>query len=114
MVGNLSIYTKFNAYKSPREFSAAVRSYLRDGTPWVYYGSMRGVYVYYIGQQAISVGEHETDKLTEVSNRLDDFYILTRKRDLGEVRKTIGEVEPVLERRIGETDMVFVRFRGRQ
>jgi 4-amino-4-deoxy-L-arabinose transferase-like glycosyltransferase len=112
MLANITVFPKWNPYKSARPLCEKIRPFLRDGTPWVYYGSMRGVYIYYVGKEALAVDEHEVDRLHLLAGRLDRFYVLTRRRDLEEVRRALGRVEPVLEERIGDTSMVFVRYAG--
>lgn len=112
MLANILVFPKWNPYKSARPLCEKIRPFLRDGTPWVYYGSMRGVYVYYVGKEALAVDEHEVDRLHGLTGRLDRFYVLTRLRDLEEVRRALGPVDPVLEERIGDTSMVFVRYPG--
>ena len=112
MLADITVFPKWNPYKSARPLCEKIRPFLRDGTPWVYYGSIRGVYMYYVGKEAIAVDEHEVGRLHCLAGRLDQFYVLTRLRDLEEVRRALGRVEPVLEERIGDTSMVFVRYAG--
>ncbi len=113
MVANTSVFAKLNHFKSPRPMCEKIRQYVADGTPWVYYGSMRGVYVYYVGKTAIAIDEHRVSDLQALAARQKHFYLLTRKRDAAEVRQALGQVEPVLEEKIGDTAMVFVRYGGR-
>lgn len=111
MIANISVFAKLNHYKSPRPLCMKIRSYVGDGTPWVYYGSMRGVYVYYVGKKAIAVDEHKVEELRDLGRRMELFYVLSRKRDLNEVREALDSVEPVIEEKVGDTSMVFVRFK---
>ncbi len=113
MVANTSVFAKLNHYKSPRPLCERIKPYVADGTPWVYYGSMRGVYVYYVGKTAIAIDEHRTADLQSLAARQKRFYLLTRKRDLAEVQQALGHVEPVIDETIGDTPMVFVRYEGR-
>lgn len=106
---NIWIYDKLNHYKSPRPFCEKVRDRLQKDTQWVYYGSMRGVYVYYIGRQAVHIDEHRVEDLQQLRQRLDEFYLVTRKRDIKEVYKALANVSIVLEEKIGDTDMVLAR-----
>jgi 4-amino-4-deoxy-L-arabinose transferase-like glycosyltransferase len=110
MSANVSVYEKWNHYKSPRPLCEKVRPYVRTGVPWVYYGSMRGVYVYYIGTPAIHVDEHRAGDLDQLKNRLPEFFVLTRERDMKEVRSTLGNVDVLFAEKIGDTLMVFSRF----
>ncbi len=111
-VANASVYDKWNVYKSPRPFSEKVRSYVGDGTPWVYYGSMRGVYVYYVGSYAISIDEHDQRGLKNLTSNMGKFYIVTRQRDVNEVREALVSVETVETATIGGTDMVLLLFKA--
>jgi len=86
-----------------------VKPLIRDGTPWVYYGSMRGVYVYYIGKHAIHIDEHNTVELKKLVN-MEKFYILSRKRDHKELSDTLVNVKTIFEKKIGETPMVFLLY----
>jgi hypothetical protein len=110
MVANTSVFARLNHYKSPRPLCEKIQPYVADGTPWVYYGSMRGVYVYYVGKTAIAIDEHRTADLRDLAARQKRFYVLTRKRDLAEVQQALGHVEPVIDEKIGDTDMVFLRY----
>jgi len=110
MTANIWIYNKLNFYKSPRPFCEKVRHYLQKDTPWVYYGSMRGVYVYYIGRQAVHIDEHRTEELQQLRQRFDEFYLVTRKRDIGEAHKALTDTSIVLEEKIGDTEMVLARY----
>ncbi len=114
MAGNIWIYSKLNYYKSPRPFCEKVRHYLQKDMQWVYYGSMRGVYVYYIGRQAVHVNEHKVEELRQLRQQLDGFYLVTRKRDMGEAQKALANVNIVLEEKIGGTDMVLARYQGQR
>jgi 4-amino-4-deoxy-L-arabinose transferase-like glycosyltransferase len=110
MIANTSVFATLNHYKSARPLCEKIQQHVADGTPWVYYGSMRGVYVYYVGKTAIAVDEHRTADLQGLAARQKRFYVLTRKRDVAEVQQALGRVEPVLEEKIGDTVMVFVRY----
>ena len=109
-VANMKIFPVMNGFKSPRPLAEAMKPYLSEGSPWVYYGSIRGVYVYYAGKQAVHVDEHDTDSLFLLSLTEKRFYLLTRARDLAEVRDTLQNVDIIFERRIGDTPMTFVRY----
>lgn len=110
LVGNVGVYSKWNRYKSPRPVSEKVASFVKDGTPWVYYGSIRGVYVYYAQKQAIHVDEHDTAGLEKIRQELKEFFILTRRRDADEVFRTLDNVKPVFEEKIGNTQMIFLHY----
>jgi len=105
-IANTFIYKKLNIYKSPRSLANMVKPLISDGTPWVYYGSMRGVYVYYIGKHAIHIDEHNTVALKKLVN-MEKFYILSRKRDYKELSDTLMNVKTIFEKKIGDTPMVF-------
>jgi 4-amino-4-deoxy-L-arabinose transferase-like glycosyltransferase len=109
-VGNLLVFSKWNEYKSPRPMVEQMKQFTKGGIPWVYYGSMRGVYVYYMGTPAIAVDEHESEQLRMLGDKLEQFFILTRKRDLPEVQQALGSVTLLIEHRVGDTVMVFVGF----
>lgn len=113
-MANLSIYKKWNPYKSPRQTAEKIKPYIKDGTPWIYYGSMRGTYVYYVGTFALHVDEHNVKGLEELGKKLDSFYVLTRKRDMKEVLDTLPGARPVFEEKIGDTAMVFTRYERRK
>jgi 4-amino-4-deoxy-L-arabinose transferase-like glycosyltransferase len=106
MTANISIYKKLNFYKSPKPLADKIKPYLRDGASWVYYGSMRGIYVYYIGKYAIHVDEHKISELKKLEN-MKKFYILTRKRDYKELTDALSGVRTIFEEKIGDTVMVF-------
>jgi hypothetical protein len=53
------------------------------------------------------VDEHDTAGLVRLAAEIPEFYLLTRKRDVAEVESTLGRIQPLLESRIGGTDMVF-------
>ncbi len=108
--GNAFLFSKWNEYKSPRNMVAQMRQFTKGRIPWVYYGSMRGVYVYYMGSPAIGVEEHEVAQLRELKSNLDQFFVLTRKRDLPEVQEALGPVTFLIEHKIGDTVMVFLEF----
>ena len=110
MTGNISIYDKWNHYKSPKPLCAKIRSLVGDHTPWVYYGSIRGVYVYYTGRFAVHIDEHDTVHLKDFAGGQEEFFVLTRKRDAAEVMETIPGAEVALERQIGSTDMVLLHY----
>ena len=109
-IANASLYKKVNAYKSPKPMCEKIRSYVGDGTPWIYYGSIRGVYMYYVGRKAIHIDERETDELRSMMNKLDRFYILTRKRDMNEVESSLSPVQTMFEQKVGNTIMVFSHY----
>ncbi|MCX5809048.1 MAG: hypothetical protein NTX36_06715, partial [Proteobacteria bacterium] len=106
MAANISIYKKWNFYKSPKPLAEKIKPHLKDGTPWVYYGSMRGIYVYYIGKYAIHVDEHSVVGLKKLEH-MKKFYILTRKRDYKELSDSLRGVRTIFEEKIGDTPMVF-------
>lgn len=106
MAANISIYKKWNFYKSPKPLAEKIKPHLKDGTPWVYYGSMRGIYVYYIGEYAIHVDEHNVAELKKLEH-MKKFYILTRERDYKELSDSLGGVRTIFEEKIGDTSMVF-------
>lgn len=108
LMANLSVYRVLNQYKSPRFMAEQIRPYLKDGSPWAYYGSFRGVYVYYVGKKALHVDEHDTEGLARLAGEVPEFYLLTRKRDVAEVESTLGRITPLFESRVGGTDMVFI------
>ncbi|MCX5811045.1 MAG: hypothetical protein NT178_00640 [Proteobacteria bacterium] len=88
-----------------------IKNYTKDNTPWVYYGSIRGIYVYYVGKYAIHVDEHKIDELHKIKGNLEQFYILTRKRDMNEVNNALTCVKVIFEEKIGETVMVFAYYK---
>ena len=110
MVGNVSIFEKWNLYKSPRPLCEKIRRLAGDHTPWVYYGSIRGVYIYYTGRFAVHIDEHDTTGLLKFAGGQKEFYLLTRKRDAEEVEKAVQGIKTEFEERIGETDMVLFHF----
>jgi len=107
---NLLLFAKWNEYKSPRPMVEQMKQFTKGKIPWVYYGSMRGVYVYYMGTTAIAVDEHESEQLRMLGNKLEEFFILTRKRDLPEVQQALGAVTILIEQKVGDTVMVFIGF----
>ncbi len=111
-LANLAVYEKWNPYKSPKGVTERMKPYLQDGTPWVYYGSMRGTYVYYVGAYAIHIDEHDTAGIGALGKKMKRFFILTRKRDMNEVSLALPGVKPVFEEKIGGTDMVFAAYEG--
>jgi 4-amino-4-deoxy-L-arabinose transferase-like glycosyltransferase len=108
-IGNIWLYEKWNKYKSPVSMSEVIRTHVQDCTPWIFYGSMRGVYVYYVGKKAVHVDEHDLQGLRAAAQGLESFYILTKKRDMGEVVKTFRTVEIVFEEEESTSPMVFLR-----
>lgn len=113
-IANTSVYKKLNLYKSPKYMCEKIKNTIIGSTPWVYYGSIRGVYVYYVGKYAIHVDEHMTEKLKHVQDESAQFYILTRKRDMKEVNSTLANVEVIFEEKIGETWMVFAYCKNKE
>jgi hypothetical protein len=111
MIANVSLYSKLNLYKSPKAMCEKIKPFVKNGTPWVYYGSMRGVYVYYIGTYAIHVDEHSNHELKKLHEELREFFILTRKRDMNEVYSAFTSVNVLFEYKIGDTLMVFARYK---
>ncbi len=111
MTGNLSIFEKWNRYKSPKPMAQKIRALAGDTVPWVYYGSMRGVYVYYVGRLAIHVEEHDVAGLKELASREKEFYLLTRGRDADEVTGALPGAVMETQDRIGDTAMVLFRFK---
>ena len=109
-MANMTVYRKWNPYKSPKQLAERIRPYVRDGSPWVYYGSMRGTYVYYVGSFAVHVNEHDTRTMGALSGELKRFYVLTRKRDMKEVDDALPGVKTLFEEKIGDTVMVFAGY----
>lgn len=110
-IGNAgNIFEKWNMHKSPRFISEQMKPYVQDCTPWVYYGSMRGVYVYYVQKKAIHVEEHDITGLKLVAQQISSFYILTKKRDLAEVHKALDKVDIVFEEKNHDSPMIFARY----
>lgn len=107
--GNVLVYKKWNSYKSPKPMSDTIKTYVEESTPWIFYGSMRGVYVYYVGKKAIHVDEHDVQGLRQASQGLGSFFILTKKRDMGEVVKALKRVDIVFEEADSTSPMVFLR-----
>ncbi|OPY76188.1 MAG: Undecaprenyl phosphate-alpha-4-amino-4-deoxy-L-arabinose arabinosyl transferase [Syntrophorhabdus sp. PtaU1.Bin153] len=110
LVGNFEVYGKWNRYKSPKPVGEKVASFVKEDRPWVYYGSIRGVYVYYAQRQAIHVDEHDTAGLEKIRGELNDFFILARRRDADEVFRTLSNVKLVFEETVGGTPMVFLHY----
>ncbi len=110
MTGNISIFEKWNRYKSPKPMAQKIRALAGDTVPWVYYGSMRGVYVYYVGRLAVHVEEHDVAGLKDLASRRREFYILTRGRDADEVTGALPGAVVETEDRIGDTAMVLFKF----
>ncbi|OPY02436.1 MAG: Undecaprenyl phosphate-alpha-4-amino-4-deoxy-L-arabinose arabinosyl transferase [Syntrophorhabdus sp. PtaB.Bin047] len=111
MTGNVSIFEKWNRYKSPKPMALKIRALAGDTVPWVYYGNMRGVYVYYVGRFAVHVEEHDVAGLKELASRRNEFYLLTRGRDADEVTGALPGAAMETEDRIGDTAMVLFRFK---
>jgi hypothetical protein len=88
-----------------------IRALAGDTVPWVYYGNMRGVYVYYVGRFAVHVEEHDVAGLKELASRRNEFYLLTRGRDADEVTGALPGAAMETEDRIGDTAMVLFRFK---
>lgn len=107
MTGNISVFEKLNHYKSPKPVSQKLKEFAGDRTPWVYYGSMRGVYVYYVGRFAVHVEEHDASGLKQFAERGGEFYLLTRKRDAGEVKSAVPGAVMRYQDTIGDTEMVI-------
>lgn len=109
-IANSSVYKKLNLYKSPKSMCEKIKTYVRDGAPWIYYGSIRGIYVYYVGKYAVHIDEHRVDELNNIKGKLEQFYILTRKRDMKELDDVLTNVKVVFEEKIGDTVMVFAYY----
>jgi 4-amino-4-deoxy-L-arabinose transferase-like glycosyltransferase len=109
-IGNTLIYQKWNKYKSPKYVAEMIAPYVKDCTPWVYYGSMRGVYIYYVGKKAFHIDEHDIKGLHEAGQKLSSFFILTKKRDVKEVYKALNSVDIVFEEKNSNSPMVFLRY----
>lgn len=113
MTGNMSVYYKWNRYKSPKALCDKIRIFVGDHTPWVYYGSIRGVYVYYTGRFAVHIDEHNTAHLGRYAEEKEEFFLLTRKRDASEIEGTIPGVRVVFGQKVGSTEMVFLHYKKR-
>ncbi|MCX8110359.1 MAG: glycosyltransferase family 39 protein [Syntrophorhabdaceae bacterium] len=111
LIANIAVYEKVNIYKSPRPISEKIKSLTEKGIPWVYYGSIRGVYVYYADRFATHINEHDTEGLAVFKDKNREFFILTRKRDLDEADKALGGVKIVYEHRVGDTQMVILQYK---
>ncbi|MBA4418829.1 MAG: hypothetical protein C0392_13105 [Syntrophus sp. (in: bacteria)] len=109
---NTSVYKTWNPYKSPKALAERIKPLIKDGTPWVYYGSMRGVYIYYVGTYATHVDEHDTEALRALTKNMNVFYILARKRDMKEAADVLPGLELVFEEKIGDTPMVLLKYGG--
>lgn len=107
-IGNIWIYKKWNNYKSPKYMCEMIKPYIKDCTPWIYYGSMRGVYMYYVEKKAIHIDEHDIKGLSQAGQSLSSFYIFTKKRDIGEVFKAFNKVDIVFEEKNSDSPMVFL------
>lgn len=114
MTGNISIFGKWNHYKSPRPMCEKIKALAGEKTPWVYYGSMRGVYVYYTGRFAVHIDEHDTAQLRKFAANEKEFFLLSRSRDAGEVESAVPGIRVRFEERIGGTDMALFHFTGEQ
>jgi 4-amino-4-deoxy-L-arabinose transferase-like glycosyltransferase len=109
-IGNTVIYQKWNQYKSPKYLAEMIKPYVKDCTPWVYYGSMRGVYIYYVEKKALHIDEHDIQGLHEAGQKLNSFFVLTKKRDISEVYKALNRVDIVFEEKNSTSPMVFLRY----
>jgi 4-amino-4-deoxy-L-arabinose transferase-like glycosyltransferase len=109
-IGNTVIYQKWNQYKSPKYLAEMIKPYVKDCTPWVYYGSMRGVYIYYVEKKALHIDEHDIQGLHEAGQKLNSFFVLTKKRDISEVYKALNRVEIIFEEKNSTSPMVFLRY----
>jgi 4-amino-4-deoxy-L-arabinose transferase-like glycosyltransferase len=109
-VGNTAVYQKWNRYKSPKYVAEMIKPYVSDSTPWIYYGSMRGVYVYYVEKKALHIDEHDVVRLHEAGQRFNSFFILTKKRDISEVYNALDKVDIVFEEKNSDSPMVFLRY----
>jgi len=113
-IGNTGrIFEKLNQYKSPMYVAEKIRSYVQDSTPWIYYGSMRGVYVYYVQKKAIHIEEHDLKGLHQAGQQMSSFYILTKKRDISEVHKALNDVDIIFEEKNNDSPMIFLRYTRR-
>ncbi len=112
MAGNISIFGKWNHYKSPRPLCGKIRALAGERTPWVYYGSMRGVYIYYTGRFAVHIDEHDTAQLKKFASNEREFFLLARSRDAGEIENAVPGIRVRFEERIGGTDMAVFHFAG--
>lgn len=108
--GNIVIYEKWNQYKSPKYIAEMIKPYVKDCTPWIYYGSIRGVYGYYIEKKALHIDEHDIQGLHEAGQTLNSFFVLTKKRDISEVYKALNKVDIVFEEKNSTSPMVFLRY----
>ena len=107
MTGNISIFGKLNYYKSPKPVSQKLRALAGDNVPWVYYGSMRGVYVYYVGRFAVHIDENDEKGLRDYAGNGREFYLLTRKRDADQVKGAVPGAVIRSQDKIGDTEMVI-------
>jgi hypothetical protein len=108
--GNIVIYEKWNQYKSPKYVAEMIKPYVKDCTPWIYYGSIRGVYVYYVEKKALHIDEHDIQGLHEAGQTLNSFFVLTKKRDISEVYKALNKVDIVFEEKNSTSPMIFLRY----
>jgi 4-amino-4-deoxy-L-arabinose transferase-like glycosyltransferase len=109
-IGNTVIYQKWNQYKSPKYLAEMIKPYVKDCTPWIYYGSMRGVYVYYVEKKALHIDEHDIKGLHEAGQKMSSFFILTKKRDINEVYTALNGSDIVFEETNSDSPMVFLRY----
>lgn len=112
LIGNIAIYQKVNPYKSSKPLCEKIKLLTAGGTPWVYYGSIRGVYVYYVGKYAIHIDEHDVAGLKSLPARENKFFVLTRKRDMDEIVKTLPGTGIVFEEKVGNTSMVLLHYKA--
>lgn len=113
LIANISVYEKVNKYKSPKPISEKIKSLTSNGTPWVYYGSIRGVYVYYADNFAIHIDDHKEDDLAALRDKNNAFFILTRKRDVDDVKRVLKDVSVISEYNIGDTQMVILEYKNK-
>ena len=110
MTGNVTVFEKLNHYKSPKPVSEKIRALAGDTVPWVYYGSMRGVYVYYVGRFAVHIDENDVKGLREFTRNEREFYLLTRKRDADQVKDAAPGAVISSQETIGDTPMVIFHY----
>lgn len=113
ITANISVYEKVNPYKSPKPISEKIKSLTATGKPWVYYGSIRGVYVYYADSFAIHIDEHKVDDLAALKDKHKEMIILTRKRDADDVNRALKKVNVISEHKIGDTQMVILGYKNK-
>ncbi|MBP1748734.1 MAG: arnT 1 [Deltaproteobacteria bacterium] len=110
ITGNVTVFEKLNRYKSPKPVSEKIRALAGDTIPWVYYGSMRGVYVYYVGRFAVHIEENDGERLREFAGNESEFYLLTRKRDADQVKDAAPGAVISSQETIGNTPMVIFHY----